>query len=105
MAAVPKAERTFWHKESTRLLRVALAAQRVSYKELSRMLEDFGETEPEKTLNNKINRGTYSFIFFIKCMYAIGRLENRLELSPLTAENKAKIRQAARKQRRRTFPA
>jgi hypothetical protein len=105
MTAVPKAERTFWHEESTRLLRVALAAHRVSYKELSRMLEEFGELEPEKTLNNKINRGTFSFIFFIKCMYAIGRLENRLELSPLNETNKARIRQAARRQRRRTFPA
>ncbi len=84
---------------------MALAAQRVSYKELSRMLEEFGEMEPEKTLNNKINRGTFSFIFFIKCMYAIGRLENRLELSKLTPEIETKIRQAARKQRRRTFPA
>lgn len=104
MVTVPKGERTFWHGEATRLLRAALAANRIQYKELSRRLGDFGEIEPEKTLSNKINRGTFSFMFFIKCMYAINRLEGRLELSPLSRESIGELRKAALKQRRRRFP-
>jgi hypothetical protein len=103
MATVRQEERTFWHKEATQLLRGILWTHRVTYKELSRLLEGFGEFEPEKTLSNKINRGTFSFIFFVKCLYAINRLEGRLELPHLSAEQREEIRKAAGQQRRRKF--
>lgn len=104
MPTVKKAERTFWHKEATLVLRTQLAARRVSYKQLSRLLSDLGENEPEKTLSNKINRGTFSFIFFLKCIYALGRSDVRFLLSDLSPEELAKVREQALRQQRRRYP-
>lgn len=104
MATVSKAERTFWHKEATTVLRTLLAARRCSYKQLSRLLEDLGEREPEKTLSNKINRGSFSFLFFLKCMYALGFTDVRFLLTNLSPAERKNVREEARKQRRRRFP-
>lgn len=44
----------------------------MGYKELSRALETLGIEESPKVLSNKINRGTFSFAFFLQCMRALG---------------------------------
>jgi len=104
MPTPKKAARTFWHKEATLVLRTQLAARRVSYKRLSLLLGDLGEQEPEKTLSNKINRGSFSFQFFLKCMYALGRSEVRFLLSDLSPDEWAAVRQQTAAQRRRVYP-
>ena len=104
MATVKKVARTFWHKEATTILRTLLAARRISYKQLSRLLEDLGEHEPEKTLSNKINRGTFSFMFFLQCMYAVGRSEVRFLLSGLSPDELAAVKAAAKARPRRAAP-
>lgn len=91
MATVKQSERTFWHKRATTTLKTALAMQDVSYKDLSRRLAAFGEDEPEKTLSNKINRGSFSFLFFMKCLYALGQREFRLELPTIPPAELAKL--------------
>ena len=92
MATVKQSERTFWHKRATVTLKTLLAMQDVSYKELSRRLESLGEDEPEKTLGNKINRGSFSFMFFLKCLYALGHhTELRFPLPPVPAEVRAEL--------------
>lgn len=104
MTTVKKDERTYWHTEATRLLRDVLYLNRVSYKELSRMLAALGENEPPKTLSNKVNRGSFSFQFFLKCLVALGKSELRLEMKDLSERDKAEIRSQAAKQDRRHFP-
>lgn len=91
MATIKQSERTYWHKRATTTLKTALAMQDISYKDLSRRLAAFGEDEPEKTLSNKINRGSFSFLFFIKCMYALGQREFRLELPTIPPDERAKL--------------
>lgn len=61
-----------WKREARRILRAELAAKDVSLKELARKLEVVGVEEDAKVLSNKINRGTFSFIFFLQCMKALG---------------------------------
>jgi hypothetical protein len=104
MATVSKSERTFWHTQATSVLHTMLASRRITYKQLSRLLEGLGELEPEKTLSNKINRGTFSFQFFLKCVRALGITDVRFLLEELSAADRAGIRRAAKAQRRRSFP-
>ena len=60
-----------WQKDARRLLRAQLALKDMGYKELSRALESVGIDESAKALSNKINRGTFSFAFFLQCMRAL----------------------------------
>ena len=61
-----------WPREARRILRAELARKDIGYKELSRALETVGIQEDAKALSNKINRGTFSFAFFLQCMQALG---------------------------------
>lgn len=61
-----------WQLDARRLLRAQLALKDMGYKELSRALETLGIEESPKVLSNKINRGTFSFAFFLQCMRALG---------------------------------
>lgn len=64
---------TDWPREARRVLKMELAAKDMSFKELSRALETVVNVKEEpKALSNKINRGTFSFIFFLQCMKALG---------------------------------
>lgn len=67
-----------WQREARRLLRVQMALADYGPKELSRALEQFGLDENPKTLSNKINRGTFTFAFFLQCMRALGADEVKL---------------------------
>jgi hypothetical protein len=60
-----------WTREARRVLRTELAAKDVSFKQLSRALDSIGIKEEPKALSNKINRGTFSFTFFLQCMRAL----------------------------------
>lgn len=60
-----------WQKEARRLLRAQMALRDVRYKGLARALENIGVFEEPKALANKINRGTFSFAFFLQCMRAL----------------------------------
>lgn len=60
-----------WNREARRLLKAELARREVGYKALSRALEKYGIQEDPKVLSTKINRGTFSFAFFLQCMRAL----------------------------------
>jgi hypothetical protein len=67
-----------WSTHSTNLLKGQMALAGISYEELIRRLAIIGVEESYKGLANKINRGTFSFSFFLQCMKAIGVSEVRL---------------------------
>ncbi len=60
-----------WQLEARRLLRAELARRGVTYKALSRALEDIGVDETPKALSNKIGRGSFGFDFFLQCMHVL----------------------------------
>ena len=79
----------FWQKEATGLLKSLLARDDVSYKGLSRLLAQYGLSENPEQLKNKINRGTFSFGFFLKCCYALGHTDVAFKLrSPAQLKEK-----------------
>lgn len=68
-----------WHKLATNTIKVELARSGIGYEELIRRLEAIGVKESYTGIAAKINRGTFSFMFFMQCMKALGKSEIRLD--------------------------
>ncbi|MEZ8920325.1 DUF6471 domain-containing protein [Vibrio cyclitrophicus] len=64
---------TDWHKKAAKTLKVELARADIGYEELTKRLADIGVTETYAGVAAKINRGTFSFVFFIQCMKALDK--------------------------------
>jgi hypothetical protein len=68
-----------WNQRAANLLKAEMARAGVGYEELISRLQEFGIHESYKGIANKINRGAFSFAFFMQCMKALGRDTVRLE--------------------------
>jgi len=68
-----------WAKKAKNLLKSELKRKGVSYKELVEKLEEIGVKDSERNIANKLARGTFTAVFFIQCLEAIGC--HKLELS------------------------
>jgi DNA (cytosine-5)-methyltransferase 1 len=67
-----------WNRFATNLLKVELARAGIGYDELIKRLDAIGVQESYKGLAAKINRGTFSLVFFAQCMKALGVKSVRL---------------------------
>ena len=70
--------------EARRLLRQQLDLAAADYARLAEGLALKGVRMTPKALSNKINRGTFSFSFFIQCLLALGVETPTLNLTHLT---------------------
>lgn len=61
-----------WNKQAANLLKARLARAGVGYEGLIERLQVIGVDETYKGIAAKINRGTFSFAFFMQCMEALG---------------------------------
>lgn len=68
-----------WHKEATAILKAQLSRRNIKYHDLARRLNEIGIEENQNTIATKLSRGTFSFAFFIQCMYVLGI--NTIELN------------------------
>lgn len=62
-----------WNQEATNILKAELVRQNIKYDELILRLEKCGVKESYKGIANKINRGSFTFVFFMQCMEAINK--------------------------------
>ena len=60
-----------WKNMSKSTLKSELSKKSVDYNQLSEKLSKIGVSESPANINSKINRGTFSFAFFMQCMQAI----------------------------------
>ncbi len=67
-----------WNKLATNVIKGELARAGVNYEELIRRLKEHGIEESYTGIAAKINRGSFTFIFFMQCMMALGKTEIRL---------------------------
>ncbi len=67
-----------WNQRATNLLKSEMARAGVGYDGLISQLHALGIEESYKGIANKINRGAFSFAFFMQCMQALGIKEVRL---------------------------
>ena len=70
-----------WQDRVKGLLKAELKRRNVGYRELAEKLTAMGIPETERNLANKISRGSYTAVFFIQCLVAIGCTTLRLEES------------------------
>lgn len=68
-----------WTNKAANILKAEIKRSGIGYEELVRRLAAIGVIESYKGLANKINRGAFTFIFFMQCMKALGKSSIRLE--------------------------
>lgn len=61
-----------WSNEIKGILKAELKRRNVSYRELADRLEQYGVKESERNIANKIARGSFTAVFFLQCLTAIG---------------------------------
>lgn len=70
---------TDWHKLATTTIKVELTKANIGYEELVQRLATVGVQESYTGIAAKINRGTFSFMFFMQCMKAINKNQITVE--------------------------
>jgi len=76
MAAHPKG---YWENRVKTLIKIELTKQDLSYKDLAEKLHSIGVPETEPNVRNKLSRGTFSAMFLVQCLEAMGLSELRLK--------------------------
>jgi DNA (cytosine-5)-methyltransferase 1 len=71
-------ETTDWKSTAKNTLKAELARKGVDYETLATKLKEIGVDENYNSINTKINRGTFTFQFFLQCMQATGVREIKL---------------------------
>ena len=68
-----------WERRVQTMVKVELAKRNLTYKQLSEKLADIGVTESEPNIRNKLARGTFSAVFLVQCLKAIGASDLALD--------------------------
>ena len=68
-----------WNEKATNILKSVLSRRNIKYHELAIKLKEMGIEETQGSISNKISRGTFSFVFFMQCMEALGIKAIRLD--------------------------
>ena len=68
-----------WNRQAANLLKAELARLGIGYEGLIEQLQAIGVDESYKGIAAKINRGTFSFAFFMQCKKALKQKTVRLE--------------------------
>jgi Domain of unknown function (DUF6471) len=66
------AKRKDWQALVKGLLKAELKRRNLRYADLADKLKSIGVKDNERNISNKVGRGTFTAIFFIQCMHAIG---------------------------------
>lgn len=70
-----------WENEARRIVRAELVRRGITYERLANRLQAMGVQETERAIANKMSRGTFSFVFVLQCLAAIGAGSVSFELS------------------------
>ncbi|WP_395008986.1 DUF6471 domain-containing protein [Undibacterium sp.] len=70
-----------WENEARRIVKAELARRGLTYERLAKRLKTIGINETERSIANKMSRGTFSFVFFLQCMKAVGNHEVAFSIS------------------------
>jgi 3-mercaptopyruvate sulfurtransferase SseA len=73
------ANQTDWEGEVKGLLKAEVKRRNLTYEQLAAKLAEIGVHDSARNIINKINRGTFSAVFFVQCLRAMGCREVRLD--------------------------
>lgn len=68
-----------WQERVKALLKAELKRRRTSYGDLRDKLAAMGVKASVATITNKLSRGSFSAVFFVQCLVAIGCQSLRLD--------------------------
>lgn len=71
-----------WKSVVKGLLKAELARKDLTYGDLAEKLKAIGVKDNERNIANKLGRGTFTAIFFVQCLDAIGVKTIHLEDEP-----------------------
>jgi hypothetical protein len=77
MAAKPKGPT--WEERAARFLKAELKRADITYEELAERLKKHGQDETKASIANKLSRGTFSAVFFLATLAALGLTDIALE--------------------------
>ena len=66
------AKRKDWQAQVKGLLKAELKRRDLGYADLATKLAATGVKDSERNISNKISRGSFTAVFFVQCMEAIG---------------------------------
>jgi hypothetical protein len=72
MPLKPKQKAKDWQAKVKGLLKSELKKRNLSYGDLAEKLGEIGISENERNISNKIVRGSFTAVFFVQCLEAIG---------------------------------
>ncbi len=61
-----------WQAQVKGLLKAELKRRNLNYADLAERLAGIGINDSERNISNKISRGSFTAVFFIQCLNAIG---------------------------------
>lgn len=61
-----------WQSDVKGLLKAELKRRNLSYADLADRLSEIGIEEDRRNISNKIARGSFTAVFFVQCLEAIG---------------------------------
>ena len=67
-----------WQDLVKGLLKAELKKKNVGYRDLAEKLTAMGIPETERNISNKLSRGSFTAVFFVQCLLAIGTHSVRL---------------------------
>lgn len=74
-----KAKTKDWQAQVKGILKAELKRRNLSYGDLADKLRAVGVSDNERNISNKIARGSFTAVFFVQCMEAIGARTIHLE--------------------------
>lgn len=76
---VPYMDEEDWKKHAKNMLKAELKRRGIDYEMLVAKLKAIGVDENYNSVNTKLNRGSFSFVFALQCFKAMGVKEIRLD--------------------------
>lgn len=61
-----------WDANARNILKAEIVRRGMTYERLAKRMQEMGVEETSSSIANKMSRGTFSFVFFLQCMRALG---------------------------------
>lgn len=68
-----------WENEVKGMLKAEIKRRNMTYEQLAEKLAEIGVRDSARNIINKINRGSFSAVFFVQCLRALGARSIALE--------------------------
>jgi len=69
---------TRWQDRVKGILKAELKRKNVTYSDLAEKMTAMGIPETERNISNRLSRGSFTAVFFVQCLIAIGTHSVRL---------------------------